>query len=217
MPVESFFPAVTPADPLDESDVTPPELDPVWGGPPHGELPVPTATSVVVGRSASTVVSLDAVRCWSTGLTLDLSIHLVEAGRGARRALFHALDAHHGRGPLDLFLPAGGLRLGVQYADGRRTSTVEESAWLSVPQDVAPADWLPDQVVLEGLDRPRAWGRTWRRTLWMWPVPPPGDVTVVCLWPDRGIEETRSSFPAGPVIAACAGAGPLWPDGEEHG
>ena len=75
---------------------------------------------------------------------------------------------------------------------------------------VVPPISLATTFAQDGVARPRSQGQTWQRTIWLWPVPPPGDITVVCTWPDRQIAETRSVVPAAPLIRACADAAALW-------
>ena len=35
---------------------------------------------------------------------------------------------------------------------------------------------------------------------WMWPLPPPGRLTVVCEWPSRDIPETRVKLDADAIL-----------------
>jgi len=211
----SFFPPVPPAGSIDAVDVAPAATRPVWAGPPQDELPGAVALAPVIGRSATTVVSLEVVGCYSTGIVLDLTIRVRERERISRGHLYEALSVHHGRGHLGLLLPPGGLRFGVQFADGRRVTSLEDGPWSDLPSDVAPVEWTPSGLVVDGMDRPRVYGNTWRRALWLWPVPPPGDLTVACLWPDRDIAETRTVVPTGPVLVACRGVRRLWESCEE--
>lgn len=121
----------------------------------------------------------------------------------------------HGRGALDLALPEGGLRWGLELADGRRVTTVDDwSPWNDLPDGADPAAWTPGRLVLEGLGRPSVSAGSWSRNVWLWPLPPAGPLRLVCARPDRGIAETSATVDATPLVEAAADAAPLWPDDE---
>lgn len=134
----------------------------------------------MLGRSRSTAVLLEGVRGYPAGLVLRLVVELREPYREARRRVFSERELTHGRGQLDLMLPPGGLRWGVEYADGRRVTTLDDDSPWNASSGSDPASWTPDRPVLQGLSRPTAWGSTWSREVWLWPLPPPGPLRLVC-------------------------------------
>lgn len=206
----SFFPDV-PDHRVDDDDHVVLQAS-AWEGPPWHVRPGVAPLSVVVGRSDTTVVQLEGARAYPQGVVLTLVVRVRESGREARRRLFAHLERVHGRGQLDLGLPPGGLRWGVELADGRRVTTMDESPWAQErPDDVEPAGWTPDHPVLEGLGRPAADADRWSRDVWLWPLPPAGRLRVVCAWADRGILETAVEVDAAPLREAAARAEPLWP------
>lgn len=187
-------------------------MDPEWAGPPWHICPGLSPLTVVLGRSSSTAVLVQGIGCYPSGLVLRLVVRLRERGREARRRVWQELDVTHGRGQLSMFLPPGGLRWGVELADGRRVTTVDAySPWNESPPDAAVA-WVPDRPVLEGLARPSVFGSAWSREMWLWPLPPPGPLRLVCSWPDRGVAETTTEVDAGPMRAAAAQAASCWDD-----
>jgi hypothetical protein len=133
-----------------------------------------------------------------------------ETGREARRRLFTELDVTHGRGQLDLALPVGGLRWGVELSDGRQATTLDESPWATIPDDVDPGGWVPSHPFLDGVGRPTVHGGTWSRDVWLWPLPPPGPLMLMCAWPDRDVDETATTVDSAPLLEAAAEARPLW-------
>ncbi|WP_091059756.1 hypothetical protein [Klenkia brasiliensis] len=198
----SFFPPVPAADrDLDDVDAAA-EVGPTWYRPSELELPGAVAWVVVIGSSPTTVVSLENWRVSSNGVTLTLAIRAVERGRRERKALWQALGVHHGRGELAMLLPPGGLRFGFGFADGRTVTSLDESGWTTMPEDVGPAEHLPDRPCLEGLGRSTTGAATWQRDVWLWPLPPPGTLTAVCSWPDRDIPETTTELDADEVLMA---------------
>lgn len=208
MASSSFFPQFTPSEDHDEED--PPFQLAYWYGPPHGVRPGVADLGVEIGRSESTVVSVQGADAYPAGVVLDLAVHVREGGREARRRLFAALGLHHGRGQLDLCLGAGGLRWGVELADGRRVTTLDESPWNERPEEADPSEWNPSHPVLDGVGRPQVWYDSWRRGIWLWPLPPLPTMRVVCAWPDRGIEETSVVVSTKGLHAAAARARPVW-------
>ena len=53
---------------------------------------------------------------------------------------------------------------------------------------------------------------SYETTFWLWPVPPPGAVTLAAEWPALGIELTRHEIDAGLIIDAAARSEVLWPE-----
>jgi hypothetical protein len=95
------------------------------------------------------------------------------------------------------------LRLGVMYADGRRTATTA-----GPPR---PSDDLAGRLVLTagggGGDV-----HSWRTSFWVYPLPPEGPVTLVVSWPDQGIPEARGELDGTAIRTAARRAVVLWPD-----
>lgn len=212
-PRESFFPPVEPAVPPEEVDDPGDEgsPDPDWQGPPthlHAGL---WAGSALLGRSTTTAVLVEGARAYASGAVLRMAIVTRRSARHLRRRMMSELDVTHGRGTLNLALPPGGLRWGFEYADGRRVTTLDPSPWTEIPEDTDPQTWEPRRPVMQPLNAPWVYGPTWRRDVWLWPLPPAGDLHAVCAWPDEGIEETRTTLDATALRAAARDARPLWP------
>ena len=165
----SFFPEVRAAPDGERDD---PAGQPLWAGPPWHVRPGLAAVGVVLGRSSSTAVLLEGVRGYPAGLVLHLVVELRERSREARRRVFSELELTHGRGQLDLMLPPGGLRWGVELADGRRVTTLDDGSPWDAGPGADPSSWTPDRPVLQGLSRPTSWGSTWSRDVRLWPLPP---------------------------------------------
>jgi hypothetical protein len=51
-----------------------------------------------------------------------------------------------------------------------------------------------------------------RLTLWIWPLPPPGPLTLTCSWPGRGLHDARLVLDADAIRAAASRAQPFWPE-----
>lgn len=181
--------------------------------PPWHERPGVVALAVELGRSESTVVLIEGARAYREGVVLRLVVRVRELQREARRRLFERLAVNHGRGSLNLSLPTGGLRWGVEFADGQRVTSVDEySPWNALPPGTDPAEWTPDRPIMLGLGRSGIEYSTWSRDIWLWPLPPAGAVRLVAAWPDRGIAETSVSIDSAALREAAAAAQPTWND-----
>ena len=207
----SFFPAVDefqgePED-VDELEV----LDPPWAGFPRDELPGTLPLTVELGRSDSTVVRLEDVRAYSVGVVFRVAVRIRRTTVRDRSRVLGQLDVTHGRGSFHLALPQGGLRWGFELSDGRRVTSLDRSPWTTVPADADPMDWTPDGPVMDGASQPMHYAERWARDVWLWPLPPAGDLRAVCAWPDRDIPETSTILDATAIRAAAAAAQPLWP------
>lgn len=100
------------------------------------------------------------------------------------------------------------LRLGVELADGTRLGTGAE-----FPPPYRESE--PDGPVLVnhgggGGGGPDRWDLT--TTLWLWPLPPEGELSLVAEWRSRGIPESRVLLDATAIRSAAAGVQPLWAD-----
>lgn len=207
----SFFPPVPEAPTLDEVDDSGDLFGHRWAGPPRRHRAGLAAFSVLAGRSGTTAVLLEGARCFPSGVELSMVVELREASRRARKRVFDDLSVSYGRGQLAMGLPRGGLRWGLGFADGRRVTTLDPGGWGSMPEDADPETWVPDRPVLEPLGfKHHVEGSTWRRHVWLWPLPPPGPLQVVVAWPDGEIPETSTTVDATPLVEAAARAEPLW-------
>jgi hypothetical protein len=99
--------------------------------------------------------------------------------------------------------PAGGpdeLLVGVEFADGRVAATdggppglADRGAEPSLQAGTGSADD-------HGADL----------AFFLSPVPPPGPLAVYCMWPGRGVPETRTEFDATSLVTAREAVEVLW-------
>jgi hypothetical protein len=95
-------------------------------------------------------------------------------------------------------------RFGVGFADGRRAV---------VGPVMGPSEGAPVLMFRGG------GGSEWRWTgqLWLWPLPPAGELTFAFAWPHVGVPETTATTDATPLVAAASHATELWPDDRPPG
>lgn len=104
-----------------------------------------------------------------------------------------------------------GPRFGVMFSDGRKTAVDE-----GFP--IGSRDREPDRPVLVHQGGGGG-GGVWRQGFWLWPLPPPGPLTWVASWEERGIAETSVVVDASVLLEAAAEAEKLWdvPEGVAYG
>ena len=155
--------------------------------PPDNEAPAAIGAGGVIGRSAEVAVMLTGLLRYSNGLQIELAIRRrLDPPPGDR--LHESMDA--------------GLLVGVELADGRAV-VAGHDVW-SNPVPAADEPALAHRGGGGG-------GREWSMSLWLTPVPPPGELVIVVAGPELGIEESRLTVDGGALSAAADAVEVLWP------
>ena len=89
-------------------------------------------------------------------------------------------------------LPDEFLRFGVQFADGRKATSLDRPPY--DPQSQEPGPPVLNQHGGGG------GGSAWDIEYWVWPLPPAGPFAFVCAWPARGIAESRAEIDAVAIL-----------------
>jgi hypothetical protein len=163
--------------------------------------------AVVLARTEETVVAVTGIRAYPTGFGFTLNLRLRNLDPRGRRGFwpFPEFGYHGGR-----TVPADAFRLTIEFADGRSVTNL----------DPAPSD--PEVPVFEqpmlssgpgtGLvgsgSSPDRWG--WDMDYRVRPLPPPGPLAFVCVWPDRGIPPSRVEVDGAAVLGTADAAMRLW-------
>ena len=98
-------------------------------------------------------------------------------------------------------LDPGLLLFGVQFADGRKATNLDERMPFRMLED---PDLQPDGPVLSPSRGGGGGGGRWRHGFWVWPLPPEGPLAFVCEWPVAGIPETRTEIDSALVRDAAS-------------
>jgi hypothetical protein len=193
----SFFePPARPREGVAQAMVVSP---PAWIGPPHNVLPGIAPVQLIIARSEETVIAVAGIQAYPAGFSFTLHLRLRNLSAREERQLPYLLD----RADLDDDpLADDYLRFGVQFADGRKATTLDRP-----PHD--PEGQEPDRPVLRehGGGGGGAW---WDIEYWVWPLPPAGPFAFVCGWLARGIAESRVEIDAGTILEATERAVTLW-------
>ena len=163
------------------------------GGPPDDMLgeTVPVGRSLV--RSDSVLVVLDRVVAYPEGFELYVSV------RTRDEQVAGATEPMHPRSwSGTTAFPGESLRLGVVFADGRRSFT-----------DNFAQGTRASGIMLAPLNGVGTTARFDQR-FWVRPLPPTGPVGLIVEWKARGIAETGVEIPAEVIIEAASRATRIW-------
>ena len=180
---------------------------PEWFGPPQQVMGAIVPLAQVVLRTEHVFIGLRSLTAHRSGLSIDVALAVRRAGmtRGRWREVEDAAWGHHHR-PGASAAGAGGLRWGVELADGRRTSTLNRVDWRP--------EVVPSPPVLVDNDGSGSGGsRMIERSsaLWLWPMPEGDAVSLVVQWPDLEVPVTTCRLDLGPVRAAVEHVVAFWP------
>jgi hypothetical protein len=186
----------------------PPVGRPAWLGPPEDSFGVLVPLHLVLVRTADLAVAIPGATAYRTGFGFELAIRRAAAEDDA-----FALDRTlHWLGREGV-PPPEVLRVGVQFADGQRATSLD--TWWDY---FDPQSWTqgpPSGPVLvpsggAGGERVRS------QSYWVWPLPPAGPLAFVVEWPALGVPLTQARVDAGLVRQAAAQDEGLWPANRDH-
>jgi len=171
---------------------------------PEAALPGVVAAELVLARAPDAAVAVIGLSAYPAGFEFSICAVL----REDRRRPWPDWVMHH---TPDEFrneaLPDEFLRVGVQFSDGRAATNAGPGPFWSLEVEPTGPLLLPD-----------GGGGSARRhdmTYWVWPLPPPGPVTLVCEWPAFRIDESRADIDAQLILDAAARATQIWPESDD--
>lgn len=200
-----FFDSFPPPPPPPRPVPTPP---PVWARP-ETTVPGSAPAELLLIRTDDAAVWVGGLLAYPNGFSFSMRAvrRLLPDGtvRMPRPATSRPeLDAD----PFRAARPHGGLRIGLQYADGRRAAAGQGvAARLAAHRD-------PDARTLRLMEGSGGGtDHTWDADFWVSPLPPEGPVTFVAAWPEAGAAESRAELDAAVILAAASRAVDVWPEG----
>jgi reactive intermediate/imine deaminase len=201
----SFF------DSIPKPPPPPPEPDrprPPWQRP-DTVLPGSVPAAVVLIRTDRVAVAVGSVRAYPNGFVF--TAHVRRRGTDETKGPHFSDPFEWHRHLRGRQTPEGALRLGILYADGRRTAT---TSGYPRPGHEADAGGLVLQQGGGGGN-----DRSWDGDFWVHPLPPEGPVTLIASWLEYGVPETRAELDGAAIRAAAEQAVSLWPEepGTESG
>jgi hypothetical protein len=172
--------------------------------PPENELPAGVGLTVLLGRTDDAAVGITQVEAFSTGFRFTLAVRLRRARPELQHGgLFMLLSSHvH---PGIQIRVEDRLLLGIEYADGRRVSNVED---MPLPGRAAALD---DQRLVLAQQGGGGGEQSVDQAYWVAPLPPEGPVTFVLAWPGFGMPESRTELDGTAIRVAADRSHILWP------
>jgi hypothetical protein len=174
---------------------------PPWFGAPSGTLPGVVALERVLACTDKVAVCVTRLAAYPTGFEFDIVTMSADEQDDLDPLLF---DRHHVRRGGTDEIPPELLRFGVQFPDGSKATNTG-----GFYHDRTPP---PGPIMTPGGGG--GGGGSWHQTQWVWPLPPPGTLTLVCEWPAMGIPITYRELEAQLVLDAAARAQVIFSD--EH-
>jgi hypothetical protein len=186
-------------------------VPPPWAGAPRYELPAVVHIGQFLHHTPTRMLAIKSAEVFSTGCTFDLTWIIRRSNEddeewaGGNAAFFqHGSRLRAGQNPFDAL-----LLFGVQLPDGSRASTGStHGRGPSLDQEkqpAAPVLAFQGQGGGGGDDEMAGSG-----TLWLWPLPPEGDLRLVAQWKELAFEESSLVLDGGRLRAASAGVQRFW-------
>ncbi|WP_307089799.1 hypothetical protein [Arthrobacter sp. B2I5] len=180
--------------------------------PPRYELPAIVPVGRFAYQSPTFVLAIEAVKVYSTGCNFDLTWMLRRTDQEDRKwaelnAVFHRPAPQVRDGGMSA---ESVLLLGVQLPDGTKASS--SSLAMYAPKSM---DQEPDGPVFDYRPRGGNGGEddmSANGEVWLWPLPPAGDLRLVAQWTDMGMPESSIVLDGAQLRNAAAGARKYWPE-----
>jgi hypothetical protein len=195
----SFF-EVPPRPPVPEVARAVAVSPPAWSGPPHAVLPGIAPLGLIIARTEETVVAIAGLQVYPQGFGFTLNLRLRTVSIREVRQFPQWFESFTPEGDR---LPDELLRSGVQFADGRKATSLDRP-WHDPEEE-------PHGPVLNESGAGGS-ASSYDVEYWVWPLPPAGPLAFVSEWPVRGIAESRAEIDAGLIHEAATRAMTLWPD-----
>jgi hypothetical protein len=173
---------------------------PAWDRPSEAALGRVVPVTHVVGRGENVALAIDSLHVFPTGFVIDLKVLLnprLELAHSMFMAMRHRLP-----------------RLGVEFSDGRRAGSGDPSnvAFATILQARGSSkddDGIPTEPIMR-MTGGGGGGHVFASGIWVFPLPPPGELKVFAEWERVGIPETAMVLDADEIRAAAGEAVTVW-------
>lgn len=185
------------------SDRPTPEQLETWRrrmSPPENEFPAGAGLTSLFARTGDAAVGITHVEAFSTGFAFTLAVRL----RRPHPGLFMLISGHGRPGVAEVPVQRR-LLLGLEYADGRRASTLDDRRLRG------PRPELDDRQLVLTQEGGGGGDQSVDQRYWVSPLPSAGPVTFVLAWAAFGMPESRTVVDGSAILAAAERSQPLWP------
>ena len=182
-------------------------VQPPWLGAPDHIMGAAVPVTDRILCTEHVFAGLAAVVAYPTGICLELALAVRRESMSRQRwAEVQASVWGDYQRVGTTVASADGLRLGVELADGRHTSTLDRGGWAEGAVPEPP-------VLVENGGRASEGLRWFERSvrLWLWPLPEGEALSLVLQWPALEVPLTTYRLELGLVRQAAGRAMPYWP------
>ena len=186
---------------------------PPWIGPSEAELGAAVPLRAMLASGKDVVIALTDCVAYSSGFEIGISVR-------SREPIENNMMGW-GRPPEPgKALPDDLLRIGVQFADSRKATTIgphgaQFEEFLAAVREGREAQ--PPEGPLMMQRGGGGGGRRWDQRYWVWTLPPRGTLAIACEWPAKGIPLTMHEVDADLIRDAAAKSTRLWEEGDSPG
>jgi hypothetical protein len=152
----------------------------------------------MLARTDELALALLDIVAYSTGFGLKLVLRFRPDADFDPRSMMMQM---HGGDPDE-------LRFGIAFSDGRKATNLGPRR---------PPSEDPPEISLSRGGGGGGGSRGWEFNFWVYPLPPPGPITLALEWPARGLAESRHELDAGAILEAAAKSEKLWDDNRPIG
>jgi hypothetical protein len=191
--------------PPDKPDAQPP-APPPWAGPPDSELGTVLPMRAVLAFGSGVAIALTDCVVFSNGFEVGFTVKTKEP-------IDHGAMGYGPPPRPGQPLPDDLLRIGVQYADGRKGTSIGHGGQQFADYYEAKREGREPEVPqgpMLTLRGGSGGGRSWEQRYWVWPLPPEGNITIACEWPARGVALTTHALDSGEIRRAARTSRKLW-------
>ncbi|MDN4645076.1 hypothetical protein [Arthrobacter sp. PsM3] len=183
-------------------------VPPVWAGPPEYELPAVLHIGQFLHLSPTMVVAVKSAAVFSTGCTFDVSWTIRRAERTDEEwADLNEVFFRPGPGPRRGSGAGSMLLFGAAFPDGSKSSTgAHPHGFFESTEEPAPPVLLLRNGGGSGGDDEFSGSGI----LWLWPLPPAGELRMVAQWKDFGLEECSIVLDGAQLRDAASGVQKFW-------
>ncbi|WP_050053596.1 hypothetical protein [Pseudarthrobacter siccitolerans] len=186
-------------------------VPPPWVAPPAHELPAVVHVGKFLHRSPSIVVGVKSAEVFSTGCSFSLSWLCRRVDQNDEdwtdlQEHFH----HSGMGFRQGRSQQTSLMFGVQFPNGSKASTAYQGphSLRGIGQDPEPPTLaLNNGGGSGGDDELSGTG-----TIWLWPLPPAGEIRLLAQWIALGMPESSVVVDGTQLREAAAATQKYWPE-----